>query len=407
MSGTGGAEIRILPTGPGRTAVIFPSAFVASVAIGFVIFGLTFFARDVLGFEPGRIGLLVGTWPLAYSVACLLVLPLFGPVLPRIFMVASCATMGLSVAALLAWPSPGFVFPLFGLFGFALGFFWTPVMGWLSVGHEGRDLSRLISRFNFSWGVGNMVSPFLCGALYQIRPALPLQIGAVLFFAVAAYVAWASRAFPRVRSDRASGTGVAERAETDRSTPLRYPAWAGLWANYFGIGLLNAVLPLAGRTELGMSSTQVGLAFLLFNLLNVLFFLVLGRWEKWHFRTWPMLASTGFRLVLFLLLMAARGRMPVYVLLAAIGIPYAVAYSTSAFHGCSGALNRSRRMAIHEGILTLAMVMGSAAGGALYGRFSAAAAYGTAAAANAAILALQAVWRSRRPGRSDGARSGG
>lgn len=408
MSGGARAvEVRVLPTGPGKTAIIFPSAFVASIAIGFVIFGLTFFARDVLGFEPGRVGLLVGTWPLTYSVACLLVLPLFGRVLPRVFMIASCVTMGLSVAALIAFPSARVVFPLFGVFGFALGFFWTPVMGWLSVGCEGRDLGRLMSRFNFSWGAGNMISPFLCGALYQIRPALPLQIGAVLLFGVAAYVFWGSRVFPRVRKDLACGTAAQDHGETDRSTPLRYPAWAGLWANYFGIGLLNAVLPLAGRADLGMNSTQIGLAFLLFNLLNVIFFLVLGRWEKWHFRTWPMQVSTGLRIGLFLLLMAAPGRIPVYLLMAMIGIPYAVSYSSSVFHGCSGAVHRARRMAIHEGVLTLAMVMGSVVGGAIYERGSAAAAYGAAAVANAAILAFQAHWRSRRAGPSSQPAPGG
>lgn len=405
--GTRAVEVRVLPTGPGKTAIIFPAAFVASVAIGFVIFGLTFFARDELAFEPGRVGLLVGTWPLTYAAACLLVLPLFGPVLPRILMVVSCSVMGLAVAALLVFPSTRAVFPLFGLFGFALGFFWSPVMGWLSVGHEGQDLSRLISRFNFSWGAGNMVSPFLCGALYQVRPTLPLQVGAFLFFAVAAYVAWGARVFPRVRNDRASGTAARDHGEKDHSTPLRYPAWAGLWANYFGIGLLNAVLPLSGRTDLGMDTSQVGLAFLLFNLLNVIFFLILGRWEKWHFRTWPMQVSTGMRIVLFLLLMAASGRVPVYLLMAMIGVPYAISYSASVFHGCSGAVHRARRMALHEGILTLAMVMGSVAGGAIYGRFSAGAAYAIAAVANAAVLAFQAFWRSRRTEPSFGSAPGG
>lgn len=376
--------------------MIYPSAFLVSLAVGFVIFGLIFFARDVLQFEPGRIGLLVGTWPLTYCVSCLLIRPLFGPVPPRFLMIGSCVTMGLSVMALLVFRSPDVVFPLFALFGFALGLFWTPVMGWLSVGSEGTALSRLISRFNVSWGVGNMISPFLCGWLYQIRPLLPLQLGAGLFFWVAAYVAWGSLALPRVRGDRSSGVADENPTETDQSTPLRFPAWIGLWANYFGIGLLNAVFPLAGRVELGMDSAQVGFAFLLLNMLNVVFFMILGRWEGWHFRSWPMQVSTGLRILLFLLMMAVGGRIPVYVLMALIGIPYAVAYSSSVFHGCSGTIHRARRMAIHEGVLTAAMVLGSVAGGFLYEHGSSNVAYGVAAGINAIILALQFFFRTRR-----------
>lgn len=395
---------RLRTTGPGKLALIYPAAFLVSVAVGFVIFGLTFFARDVLRFEPGQIGMLVGTWPLTYCISCLLIRPIFGQVPPRFLMIGSCATMCLAVAALLSFPVPRAVFPLFGLFGFALGLFWTPVMGWLSVGQEGKTLSRLISHFNFSWGTGNMISPFLCGWLYRIRPGLPLLSGAALLFAVAVYVTWGSVALPRIRADRSSGVADENPVDTDQSTTLRYPAWAGLWANYFGIGLLNAVFPLAGRIELGMDSAQVGFAFLLLNLLNVVVFLALGRWEAWHFQSWPMKVSTGLRILLFILLMAVGDRISSFAIMALIGIPYAIAYSSSVFHGCSGTIHRARRMAIHEGVLTAAMVMGSISGGYAYQHLSAGAAYLMCAGINAATLGLQ-VWMGPGKGRPDSYRA--
>jgi len=52
------------------------------------------------------------------------------------------------------------------------------------------------------------------------------------------------------------------------------------------------------------------------------------------------------------------------------GILFAFAYTQSMFHGVSGAVHRSRRMIIHEVLLTVGTILGAVGGGAIYERLS-------------------------------------
>lgn len=53
-----------------------------------------------------------------------------------------------------------------------------------------------------------------------------------------------------------------------------------------------------------------------------------------------------------------------------IGIIVAISYSLSLFHGTSGSLERGKRTAIHEIVLSAGLITGSTAGGQILRNFS-------------------------------------
>lgn len=74
-----------------------------------------------------------------------------------------------------------------------------------------------------------------------------------------------------------------------------------------------------------------------------------------------IIRSLGFFLI------AGAGYPPAIVLLMALfGLTSSMNYSASIFHGSSGSLNRSRRMAIHEAVLSAGVVCESLLGGLIY-----------------------------------------
>ncbi len=357
--------------GSGKTAVIYPSAFFVSVAMGQLTLGMVLYARAILAVGGTRIGILAGIWSVVYVFSCLFLRPLLNRVLPRFLIMGSTGCMGVLVLFMARVESYAVLLVLYAFFGMILSLFWPPIMGWVSTGVEGPQLGRIIGRYNMSWCSGAVISPFICGWLSGIDARYPLLFGAVLLLLVCVYVSAMSPLIPRIKSDR--GTGASHDAapgDKDCSCPLRFPAWIGLFASFFGMGMLTAIFPLVALEEWGASEMMVGLMFALRGLSNVAGFVMLGRFHGWHYKLTPMLAAQWAAVAVFALLAGAESTAVAAFLLLLFGISGAVSYAASFFYGTSGSLNRARRMAIHESVLAGGLVCGSVMGGWFYDRMA-------------------------------------
>jgi predicted MFS family arabinose efflux permease len=146
-----------------------------------------------------------------------------------------------------------------------------------------------------------------------------------------------------------------------------------------------------------LTETWIGLLLLIRALFSTLGFIILARLSFWHFKSWLMILSQAL-IILVVGAMAALRTMPGFsVVLALFGLLFALSYDNSLFHGVSGSLRRSTRMAVHESLLTAGMIAGSAIGGILYqsGRFTRVLVFGCAvvAVAAAAQAALVLIFR--------------
>jgi predicted MFS family arabinose efflux permease len=363
--------LRALSAGIGKTAVILPAAFLTEVGLGLLTLGMVFYLREVFLLLPGRIGWIAATWQGCYVLGCLTMRPAFERLLPRYSMIFSTAGIGAAVAAILVSQSVATVFIFYGLFGFCLSFFWPPLMSWLSLGIEGKQLGRAMTRLTFIGNMGIIISPFVAGALSELSPRYPLYGAAAVFVANCLLVTGAALALPRIRSDNERGRSPKEEPEKpDRSTSLRFPAWAGLFVTYTVLGVIITVFPMFARDDLGLSKSTIGALLLCRALFTAAGYLFLGRLTFWHFRPFPMTAGLALLAVLVFGISRAAS-LPVLALsLALIGPLISLGFSYSFFHGASGSSRRATRMAIHEALLASGLIAGSAVGGQVYQYYS-------------------------------------
>lgn len=386
--------IRAYYGGIAKTVVIYPAAFLVATGLGQVGLGLLFFAREVFHLSPARVGLLGSVWSLSYVVGCLFFRPRFDRVLPRYLIIGSTASISLVTLLMQLAPAPWVLYVLNAVYGLSLSLFWPPLMGWLSVDLEGSELSKVVGRFNVSWCSGVVVGPLLGGWLSQVSPKAPLAGGSALFALTCVLVALAAASLPLVRDDRRTGEADStEGTEAGDGCVLRFPAWVGLYATYFGMGVVFHVLPMASQDELGLSKGMIGGLLFCRGLTNAVAFSLLGRAAFWHFRMWPMLSGQVVCCCAFLGLACARGPLSVAWWAGVFGVCVSISYSNSIFHGASGSRDRSGRMAIHESILAGGMVSGAAVGGGLYQAWGASPVYCVCAGLLLAGVGVQlAVW---------------
>jgi MFS family permease len=397
--------IRALSGGIGKTAVILPAAFVTEVGLGLLTLGMVFYMREVFLLSPGLVGWIAATWQGCYVLGCLSMRPAFERLLPRYSMIFSVAGTGAAVTAILLSHTVTAIFIFYGLFGFCLSFFWPPLMSWLSLGIEGKQLGRAMTRLTFTGNLGNIISPFMAGALSSLSPRYPLFGAAVLFVANGILLVGAALSLPRIRSDKQRGRSRREEPdETDRSTSLRFPAWVGLFATYAVLGVLITVFPMYARDDLGLSKSTIGALLLCRALCTAAGYLFLGRISSWHFRPFPMTAGLALLTVLVFGISRAATLPLLALSLALIGPLISLGFSYSFFHGASGASRRATRMAIHEALLASGLIAGSALGSQVYQHYSMTAVSVFCAALIGAVIAIQILlvrrWRMRLTGTS-------
>jgi MFS family permease len=356
-----------------NTFVIYPGAFFAALGEGMLNLGLVYFLRERYGASPSLIGWFVGFSVLVYIAGCLGLRPFVDRLRPQATLPAAVAGMSLFLALLYLLPTLPLSFLFSGLYRLSLAFFWPPAMGWLSQAVEAEQLGRRQGRFNLSWSLGLVCSYALSGLASERSVALPIVITAAIFAAYLLFLTGSLAAFPVLRA------AVAEEpvppaplggGKPSDGTPLRVPAWVGMFAAYVVSGMIAAVFPLFAADVLHISKSAVGTLISMRTLTQALGFLLLGSVAFWQFRRRYILLGQLYLALLLALLTRARSPAAFAVLFPLIGLGMAFAYSSGLFHGVAGARRRGGRMAIHESLLNGGYITGATAGGLLYQHFS-------------------------------------
>jgi MFS family permease len=383
---------------------VYPGAFLVAFAEGMLNLGIVFFLRE-RGAGPGLIGWFMGYSVLVYMLGCLLLRPLFDRLRPQTALLAALFGMPAFLLLLVLLPALPLTFAFSGLYRLALAFFWPPAMGWLSQGVEGPDLSRRQARFNFSWSTGLVSSYVLAGFASQRDTGLPLVLSIAVFAGYAAALAAMLTAFPSLRASPAAavrapaGAFSAGEGGMGEGTPLRYPAWVGMFASYVVSGMVATVFPLFALDELGVSRGVVGTLVSSRMLFQSVGFLVLGAVSFWHYRGRWLLFCQLYLASLLCAMLFARSVAFYAVLFPLLGLGSALSYAWGLFHGIAGASRRAARMAIHESTLNGGYIVGASASGLLYQQFSMRAVVVFCLGSSLAAILAQGLLLSRMRGR--------
>lgn len=363
--------IRSFYTGIGKSAVLFPATFIVALGHGLVTLGVIFYIREVFHATPSQVGYFTALWSMCFILGCIFIRPLSDRILPRYVLICATFLKSLFIVLILFVKSMAFAYLFYGFFGLSISFFWPPLMGWLSRGIEGAELGKLMSRYNFSWSIGSIISPLLAGLLSKRNPAFPLIIGSFLFLSASLLLTGASIALPKIRQDMTVNFNKNDvSAGVDNSTPLRFPAWVGIFTTYMVIGVIVNIFPVFALEKTSLDKTAIGFLLQARALFAAIGFIYMGRTTFWHFLPSQMLIGQGGLAACVLLMIFTTSALPIAIVISCIGISMAFSYSNSLFHGVSGSINRSGRMAVHESLISSGLIVGSVAGGVLYQKFS-------------------------------------
>jgi len=345
-----------------RLLILVPSAFMAALAIGLINLGMLFVLKEAYGASPVIVGWFAALYSLAYFAGCLGLRPLS----TRIRADHSMALSGILAALALAFHvlTKGLLsaFLAYGVVGFSTALFWPRLMGWLTTAIEGAALGRASGAFSVSWSVGASVAPFLAGLMAERGLFVPVYAAIVVFALTALFILSAAHLARPPHRESSPKPGEA----LDRSTPLRFSAWIGLFLIYAFIAVFLNVFPLYGRDELGLSESSIGLILLVRAASMAIGFWIVGRLSFWHFRASMIPLGLIAAALVDLAFLFIRSPLGFAAGLAAAGLVQAALYGASIFYGASGAPDRDRRVTIHESLLTAGQILGSLIGAFIY-----------------------------------------
>jgi DHA1 family multidrug resistance protein-like MFS transporter/DHA1 family quinolone resistance protein-like MFS transporter len=367
--------------------VLNSASFIAQFAISMANLALVYHLRIRFSLSAQMIGLSAAIYTSTYLLCCVALGPIAAHMRPRHSVELSMVGMALSIGVVMTTHSVAVAMLALMAYGLFMSFLWPQIESWIARGKEGRELNRATSAFNVSWSVGYALSPQLTGLLVERSTSAPLLAAVVLFVVVLLLIIFSTLLVPGIKAVVSERKNIESSQGEDQSTPLRFLSWAGVLAVYASLAVLLTIFPLHAMEHLPFSESATGFLLLVRGVATVGMFILLGKTSWWHFNR-PLIITTLAIVSATCLLGSRIQSFGMHVLFFFLfGVLFALAYSFSIFHGASGSIHRSRRMLIHEILLTVGTVLGSVMGGSIYERLD----YHTVLYACAALVLVPAL----------------
>ncbi len=344
-------------------------SFFAQMIISMVNLALVYYLNDALNYSASTIAITVSSFSISYVVFCLLLEKPTSHLCPRQNIYFALVGMGISILLFLKSYSYIFILSTLVFYGGFMALLWPHMETWYSRGREGKHLNKAISYFNFSWSAGIAFSSIICGLLTEIDVKLPLIISVVSFILLSLIVFILTNKVPYLKAVESEKKYIINNKNNDNSTPLRYFAWIAVFLAYFFYGMLSNIFPLYAKNILLINETRIGFLLWSRGVVSCLAFYYLGKMSFWHFKGNYIILSQLVLAVLCLVTILCNDYYSFFIIFILFGLIFSLMYLQSIFHGVSGAVNRTRRMIIHEVLLTCGLVFGSIISGYIFEKF--------------------------------------
>lgn len=252
--------------------------------------------------------------------------------------------------------------------GGATSLYWPFLMSWVSEDLEGAALNRRLGTYNASWSGALLMGPLIGGTFVEysnLLPAIFVSSGLVICFLFLNFSTESK--FHKVLMGQEQGKNN-NNQNREQILRFRWIARIGLLSAWACIGLARSQFALL-FTELGNREAMFGVLITIFGICNFTSMTLAGRFAFWHFKSSLLFVSQAM-LAISLVLIILGKTLPVFILLFIIlGLGFGFIYSSHLYYGTCGAKKRSIQMAIHEGTISLGVVIGSGSGGLIAANF--------------------------------------
>ena len=261
---------------------------------------------------------------------------------------------------------------LMSMNGIITAFFWPTMMGWISTGHEGLELTKRFGFYNVTWGMANTALPIVGGYLMEVNYPWPLAMAVV--FAVLCLISL----FPTRHTSQIPAMHQNITDDAGRQIPLenRSFVWisrVALFTTLVCVGIFRSQLGILYKFQLGFAESTYGWSVSLMCLFNIAVFYMMGKSHYWHYKK-ALYAAAQVSIIGCMAMMIICKSLPLQLLASGMaGVWYGYVYSSHQYYGVSGSKKRSNLMAVHETIIGAGFATGSLFGGILsdaFGRYS-------------------------------------
>ena len=349
---------------PRSRAYYFACVPLVSVIISLAFLSAIFVATDVFNAEEWKLGLLGAAVTGTYALLCPILGRLIGHVDPKPKVIAVClmyVAVG-SVAPQLR--SLWLLLALLGLLGLAGAIYWPMIESVVCEGCTRAQMRRNLGTFNVLWCGGVTCGTILAGPLYDVSAYWPFYVAAAI--AVALLILFIVIPSPRGTQEEvdAASSSDHEEKEVPRevANSFLYLSKVLVFLAYFTYGCLRSLFPKYGA-QMGLSATAV--SFLLFVAVGgqTVTFLLFRNTGFWHYRFWPLLATTAAAAAAFFVVGSAADVPAFIVPFLCIGLFLGCSYFSSIYYSMARPGAGAESAAWHEMTLGTGSTLGPIVGG--------------------------------------------
>lgn len=338
------------------------ASFLSQGAIVIFNFTLVYYLREC-GIDSVKIGLASSIYPTFYFLGCIFLPKVLPSLKGKARIIIAQVGMALSGVVLTFLREAFPIMVTLVAYGLFQSLLWTNMETWIAGDTEGTELTGRLTLFNFAWSFSVGIATSAAGFLSEINTRLSIYVGCLVFLFSALTILISGKGYDEKKEEET-------RECEDHSSPLRFLSWAGVFLVYTGYSLVLTVFPQYALDYLGYSESMTGNMLLFRGLSVTVSFLILQRFKSWQKGMAPILFSQVLFIALTLLMTQARSFLSFVMIFVFYGVVFALSYDLSIFHGAEGAVDRHKRMVIHEVLLTAGTIAGSLVGGYVYQYYS-------------------------------------
>lgn len=338
------------------------SSFLSQGAIVIFNFTLVYYLREC-GIDSVGIGLASSIYPTIYFLGCIFLPKVLPSLKGKTRILIAQTGMALTGIVLTALENEALIMVDLVFYGLFQSLLWTNMETWITGGKEGSELTGRLTLFNFSWSFSVGLATSFAGFISEFSTRLSIWSGCLMFIVASVIVLLSGKGHEEKEKSE-------DKIKEDHSSPLRFPSWVGVLLVYTGYSLVLTVFPQYALDYLGFSESVTGNILLSRGVCVTIAFLIMQKARGWQKGMAPIILSQLLFALLTLSMLFVSSIPSFAVLFALYGAVFALSYNLSIFHGAEGAVDRHKRMVIHEVLLTVGTIIGSLFGGFVYQYFS-------------------------------------
>jgi MFS family permease len=338
------------------------SAFLADFALGAVLLSLPLLLIYKFNATPLILGLFGALGALIYSSGVITAGRLSDRFSRRNILIAGCVLFIFVYSILPFLRYIREVFYIYVLGAISMSMFWPTIQSWLSQGLDKRKLVNSLANFNICWSTGLTLGFLSAGILFSLNPRAPFVFG-VLLITVVIFLLFRQPIVSEVSDEPARKSfSETEKSRPESTRKFLYIAWCANFVSWYIVGVVRNLFPKLG-TELGFSSTVIGVFVFLMFLAQTVMFFVLGRTHEWHYKLFPLFSFQVFAIIALVILTFSSSA--IYFILAMIflGLSGGMTYFSSIFYSLYGFLDKGKKSGIHEAFIGMGAFAGPLIGG--------------------------------------------